>query len=247
MEIFFTILIMTLVVSLSGVVTRVMPFQIPLPLMQIAIGALLAWPTFGLHVEFDPAHAMRIVYSEHLKADCPATAQVQMAAEDSYDRLIFPSLEREMRNLLSDTASEAAIKVFGVNLRQLLMQSVCVYVVQLVSKIIEKRQCITSNPDQMSRFLDKMSSVQNERTVIVIDDINEFMDYFNSVSDLNAFVMKSIQRNIQIFALIRRPFSLASTLMDQFHRKLIFSAMLKFPYLLRDSCKPDHSKENILN
>ena len=45
---------MTLVVSLSGVVTRVMPFQIPLPLMQIAIGALLAWPTFGLHVEFDP-------------------------------------------------------------------------------------------------------------------------------------------------------------------------------------------------
>ena len=75
-----------------------------------------------VHVEFDPAHAMRIVYSEHLKADCPATAQVQMAAEDSYDRLIFPSLEREMRNILSDTSSEAAIKVFGVNLRQLLMQ-----------------------------------------------------------------------------------------------------------------------------
>ncbi len=35
MEIFFTILIMTLVVSLSGVVTRVLPFQVPLPLMQI--------------------------------------------------------------------------------------------------------------------------------------------------------------------------------------------------------------------
>jgi len=54
MEIFFTILIMTLVVSLSGVITRVLPFQIPLPLMQIAIGAMLALPTFGLHVEFDP-------------------------------------------------------------------------------------------------------------------------------------------------------------------------------------------------
>ncbi len=75
-----------------------------------------------VHVEFDPAHAMRIVYSEHLKADCPATAQVQAAAEDSYDRLIFPSLEREMRNMLSEAASESAIKVFGVNLRQLLMQ-----------------------------------------------------------------------------------------------------------------------------
>lgn len=54
MEIFFTILILTLVVSLSGVVTRVLPFQVPLPLMQIAIGALLAWPTFGLHVDFNP-------------------------------------------------------------------------------------------------------------------------------------------------------------------------------------------------
>ncbi len=75
-----------------------------------------------VHVEFDPAHALRIVYSEHIQADCPATAQVQMAAEDSYDRLIFPSLEREMRNLLSDAAGESAIKVFGVNLRQLLMQ-----------------------------------------------------------------------------------------------------------------------------
>ena len=75
-----------------------------------------------VHVDFDPAHAMRIVYSEHLKEACPATTQVQMAAEDSYDRLIFPSLEREMRNMLTEAASEAAIKVFGVNLRQLLMQ-----------------------------------------------------------------------------------------------------------------------------
>ncbi len=54
MSIFFTILILILVVSLSGVITRMLPFQIPLPLMQIAAGAMLAWPQFGLHVEFDP-------------------------------------------------------------------------------------------------------------------------------------------------------------------------------------------------
>ena len=54
MEIFFTILIMTLVVSLSGVVSRLLPFHIPLPLMQIIAGAILAWPTIGLHVDFDP-------------------------------------------------------------------------------------------------------------------------------------------------------------------------------------------------
>ncbi|MBT0719882.1 Na+/H+ antiporter [Tatumella sp. TA1] len=54
MEIFFTILIMTLVVSLSGVAARIIPFQIPLPLVQIMAGALLGWPSFGLHVNFDP-------------------------------------------------------------------------------------------------------------------------------------------------------------------------------------------------
>ncbi|WP_445496158.1 Na+/H+ antiporter [Photorhabdus sp. SF281] len=54
MEIFFTILILILVVSVSGVLAKVIPFRIPLPLMQIAMGALLALPHFGLHVTFDP-------------------------------------------------------------------------------------------------------------------------------------------------------------------------------------------------
>lgn len=45
---------MTLVVSLSGVAARIISFQIPLPLVQIAAGAILAWPKFGLHVDFDP-------------------------------------------------------------------------------------------------------------------------------------------------------------------------------------------------
>ncbi len=75
-----------------------------------------------MHVDFDVAHAMRIVSSEHIKTDCPATAQMQLAAEDAYDRLIFPALEREMRNTLTESASAAAIQVFSTNLRQLLMQ-----------------------------------------------------------------------------------------------------------------------------
>ncbi|MFB0920727.1 MAG: Tex family protein [Oscillospiraceae bacterium] len=47
---------------------------------------------------------------------------VSAAAEDAYGRLIFPSIEREMRNDLTDTASEQAIKMFGLNLKPLLMQ-----------------------------------------------------------------------------------------------------------------------------
>ncbi|HAT79135.1 MAG TPA: RNA-binding transcriptional accessory protein, partial [Oscillibacter sp.] len=44
------------------------------------------------------------------------------AAEDAYDRLIYPSLEREMRAALTDKASEGAIKMFALNLKPLLMQ-----------------------------------------------------------------------------------------------------------------------------
>ncbi len=47
---------------------------------------------------------------------------VRAAAQDSYDRLIFPSLEREIRSTLFETASEQAIKIFALNLKHLLMQ-----------------------------------------------------------------------------------------------------------------------------
>ena len=51
-----------------------------------------------------------------------AMAFVRAAAEDAYDRLLFPSLEREARNNLTDTACEGAIKMFALNLKPLLMQ-----------------------------------------------------------------------------------------------------------------------------
>lgn len=43
--------------------------------------------------------------------------------EDSYKRLIFPSIEREIRSTLTENAEEQAIKVFGKNLKPLLLQS----------------------------------------------------------------------------------------------------------------------------
>ena len=51
-----------------------------------------------------------------------ASAQVQLACDDAWTRLLFPSLEREIRNLMTDRANETAIKVFSDNLHQLLMQ-----------------------------------------------------------------------------------------------------------------------------
>ena len=73
-------------------------------------------------VSFDRAKAMAIVFSCHVKEGSPCTDAVIAAANDAYDRLIFPSIEREIRNTLTDTACENAMKVFSVNLRNLLMQ-----------------------------------------------------------------------------------------------------------------------------
>ncbi len=57
-----------------------------------------------------------------LKPTAQVSAFVRAAAEDAYTRLIFPSAERELRNTLTDRASEAAIANFALNLKPLLMQ-----------------------------------------------------------------------------------------------------------------------------
>lgn len=51
------------------------------------------------------------------------TTYLLSSIEDGYKRLIFPSIEREIRNTLTEKAEEQAIKVFGVNLKPLLMQA----------------------------------------------------------------------------------------------------------------------------
>ena len=53
----------------------------------------------------------------------PAFKYITSATVDAYDRLIAPSIEREIRNDIFDQASEGAIKVFSVNLGNLLMQA----------------------------------------------------------------------------------------------------------------------------
>ncbi len=58
-----------------------------------------------------------IVRPEHDSA-----VYIEQAVRDSYDRLIAPSIEREIRNELTEQAEEGAINVFGKNLHQLLMQ-----------------------------------------------------------------------------------------------------------------------------
>ena len=73
-------------------------------------------------VEMEREAALIPVRRAVLNPGAPAMAFVRAAAEDAYDRLIFPSVEREMRGLLTEQADEGAIKMFGLNLKPLLMQ-----------------------------------------------------------------------------------------------------------------------------
>ena len=74
-------------------------------------------------IELDSEQPLSVINRALDKGTNPMCSELLRAAgEDAYTRLIFPSIEREIRSELTDTACENAMKVFAVNLRQLLMQ-----------------------------------------------------------------------------------------------------------------------------
>lgn len=73
-------------------------------------------------IECDAEFAKRITSASFVKDGGESSKIVRTAAEDAYDRLIAPSVEREVRAQLFEDASEQAIKMFELNLKPLLMQ-----------------------------------------------------------------------------------------------------------------------------
>ena len=66
---------------------------------------------------------LRYLEGRVIRKNNPYTASVlKEAVEDSYGRLIAPAIEREIRSYLTEKAEEGAVRVFGKNLEQLLMQ-----------------------------------------------------------------------------------------------------------------------------
>ena len=75
-------------------------------------------------ITVDPNLILSFLYNQVLENDkSPAKEHVTAAIVDSYDRLIAPSVEREIRSDLFDNACEGAVKLFADNLKHLLMQS----------------------------------------------------------------------------------------------------------------------------
>ncbi len=73
-------------------------------------------------VTLDRDRALPLLRRAVVKPGSPAMEFIKAAAEDAYDRLLFPSLEREERSLLTEQATEGAIGQFALNLKPLLMQ-----------------------------------------------------------------------------------------------------------------------------
>ncbi len=66
---------------------------------------------------------LRFLEKQVIIRDNPVTSPIlKEVVKDSYDRLIAPAIEREIRSDLTETAENGAIRVFGKNLEQLLMQ-----------------------------------------------------------------------------------------------------------------------------
>lgn len=73
-------------------------------------------------IDVDTEHIMNFLEKKNIKKqDSPCAAVVKEAIEDSYKRLIFPSIEREIRGDLKEEAEEGAIDIFSKNLEKLLL------------------------------------------------------------------------------------------------------------------------------
>lgn len=74
-------------------------------------------------VELDKIKALNVISSETLsQSGSCCTDTVRDAGVDAYDRLIYPSVEREIRSMLTEKAAASAIKVFSSNVKELLLQ-----------------------------------------------------------------------------------------------------------------------------
>ena len=73
-------------------------------------------------VEADRDAALQRLRRRVIRPGSASMAFVRSAADDAYDRLIFPSMERECRSALTEAACDGAIRMFAQNLKPLLMQ-----------------------------------------------------------------------------------------------------------------------------
>ena len=131
---------------------------------MLALNRAEAMDILNVSIDFDKTEALEYlnrkvigrtiggVFDQELK-DCAA---------DAYKRLIFPSLEREIRAELKEKAEEQAINIFGLNLKNLLLQAPLKGKIVLGVDPAFRTGCKLAVIDQTGKFLEKDKIFPNE-------------------------------------------------------------------------------------
>ncbi len=120
--------------------------------------------------------------------------------EDSFKRLIFPSIEREIRNELTEKAEEKAMKVFNENLKQLLLQPPIKDKVVLALDPGYKAGCKIAIIDQTGKTLDTTViyfTINPKKTEIEKEELKELINKYNV--DIIAVGNGTASRESEIF------------------------------------------------
>lgn len=105
-------------------------------------------------LELDDELVKNVMYKTFVK-DSPICEIIKAAADDAYNRLIKPSIQREVRAELFEKASEQAIKMFETNLRPLIMQPAIKNKVTMGIDPAYRTGCKIAVVDGIGKFLDK--------------------------------------------------------------------------------------------
>jgi uncharacterized protein len=73
-------------------------------------------------IDIEEENALYLIYKNIIKKDSAFESFLMETVNDSFKRLLFPSLETEIRNMLKENASDSAMTVFSANLKNLLLQ-----------------------------------------------------------------------------------------------------------------------------
>jgi uncharacterized protein len=106
-------------------------------------------------ISIDEEKMVKIINKAYIKNNSFTADLVLKATTDAYERLIFPSIERGVRTELTDIAQEQAIKLFAVNLKQLLLQPPCKGKVALGLDPAYRTGCKVAVVDSTGKVLDK--------------------------------------------------------------------------------------------
>ncbi len=106
-------------------------------------------------VSLDKDFARRVCAAPYVKEGSVTSQAVKEACDDAYERLIYPSIEREIRSYLTDIADEQAIKMFEVNLEPLLMQPPVKDKVTMGFDPAYRTGCKIAVVDETGKVLDK--------------------------------------------------------------------------------------------